>query len=341
MSGIKSKTAYLFLEYLGLGFALRLFTLFVEFILNDLLGLKDLLNILFYWALYGIGAAAFAFCVRKIKGNWTLKDLGFTLHRGWKKDIWNGFVIASLMYVVTIPLEMILLPSMTKLATDSMGSFLKVPLLILIPAAGVLSLVFGFITGAFHEEIWYRGYLQGLFSRELAPAAGFFFSLFVFSLGHYFSHPEWSLLNVLNTVPHAIFFCLAYNATGSLVVPMVVHTFANFAVPTFAIPFYAKGHHLAAYVALIFLWLILLVICYLGKKELNELKWKTKELFQKSGWQMSLLGILLAAFSLFFRWGQGLLRDKLPKTAYFIGLTVFALLALGISFLRKDQASVK
>ena len=338
VSPIRSKVVFLYFEFLGLGFALGLYAAFLKFILNDLLGLKDLLSILLYWALYGVGAGAFAFCIRKIKGGWSLKDLGFRLYRSWKKDLWYGLVIASLMYVVTIPLEVILLPSVTQLAADSMGDFLQMPLLLLIPAAGLLSLVFGFITGAFHEEIWYRGYLQGLFSREAAPAAGFWFSLIVFSLGHYFSHPEWSLLNVLNTIPHAFFFCLAYFATGSLVVSMVVHTFANFAIPTFAIPFYAKGYRLASYISIFVLWLVLLAVCYFGKKELLELKEKAKVLFYKSQWGMGLLGIFLAALSLFIDWGEGVFKRQLPRTAHLVGIAVLAAVGIGLSFLKKERS---
>lgn len=338
MPKTKGKILFLYFEYLGLSFVLGLFAAFLKFVLSDLLGLKDLLNILFYWALYGVGAAGFAFCVRRIKGSWTLKDLGFRLHRSWKEDLRYGFVVASLMFVITVPLEIILLPSVTKLATDSMGSFLEMPLLILIPAAGILSLVFGFVTGAFHEEIWYRGYLQGLFSREVAPAVGFLFSLLIFSLGHSFAHPEWSLLNVLNTVPHAFFFCLAYYSTGSLVVPMAVHTFANFIIPTFAVPLFAKGYQTASYISLAVLWIILLSVCFHGKKEVKELCQKTRELFEKSGWRMSFLGVFLAAISLALRWGQGFLRQLLSKPVYLLILTICTVTALGLSFVHKERS---
>ncbi|MGD2245775.1 MAG: hypothetical protein PVI11_04420 [Candidatus Aminicenantes bacterium] len=48
-------------------------------------------------------------------------------------------MIASLMSVITVPLEILLLPSLSKLTKDSMGSLLRMPLLILIPTAGFLS----------------------------------------------------------------------------------------------------------------------------------------------------------------------------------------------------------
>jgi len=340
MMGIrKGKIFFLYLEFLGLSGALGLFAAFIHYLLGDLLGIAELVNILLYWLLYGLVAAVLAYVVRRIKGGWTWKDLGFRTHRSWGRDIWYGFVIASLIYILTFPLEVTLLPSVAKLAADSMSSLLQLSLIVLIPAVGILSLIFGFITGAFHEEIWYRGYLQGLFTREAAPAVGFFFSLIIFSLGHYFSHPEWSLLNVLNTVPHAIFYCLAFYATRSLLVCMVIHTLSSFIIPTIAIPLYSKGLHGESYITMAVFWGVFLVICILGKAEIRELILKTIELFKKSGWKMSLLGILLGVIGLLFVWGRQVFQSQVNRGIYLLVLSAFTVLALGASFLYKSRNS--
>jgi membrane protease YdiL (CAAX protease family) len=322
-----------FLEFLGLTASLGLAASLIRFVLGTLLGLEGLINILLYWLLFGVAAALLAFAARRVIGGWTWKDLGFKVRAGWGGDIWYGLVTASLIYILTLPLEMIILPSVSAMAAESMSGLMQMPFIVLIPAAGVLSLVFGFVTGAFHEEIWYRGYIQGLFTREAAPAAGFLFSLILFSLLHAFSHPEWSLLNVLNTVPHAFFFCLAYYATGSLLVCMTAHTLCNFFVPTIAVPLYAKGLHGEAYIALAAFSLLFLGICILGRRIIKELAQKTVGLFKDSGWRMNLLGIGLGAMALLFTWVRGLLRSRAGGTAYFLVLAGFAILTLGTAIL--------
>jgi len=331
------KILFRFLEFLGLSAAFGLLSQLFNFFLSKVLGLKNLAHILPYWVLYGIAIAFLAYTMRKIKAGWTWKDLGFKVRRSWRKDIWYGLVVYGLLYIISIPLSVALLPSLAASMKNQMGSLFKMPLLLSILIAGCAFLIFGFITGAFHEEIWYRGYLQGLLSKEAAPALGFFCSFLFFSFGHYFSHPEWSLLAVLNTVPGGLAFCLAYHATGSLLVTMTVHTLANFVFPTFTVPFYANGYHGFSYFMIASLGVIFSVLCLIGKKEVRDFYFKTKELFVKSGWAMSLAGIILGIMALLFSWGKQFLRSHLSTAAYLITLGTISALTLGTSFLGRNN----
>ena len=93
---------------------------------------------------------------------------------------------------------------------------------------------------------------------------GFFLSLIAFSLGHYFSHPEWNLLAVLNTVPGGIALSLCFYATGSLLVSMVTHTLMNL-VGLYAMVLYAKESFQASYIVIASLGVFFLVLCLVGK----------------------------------------------------------------------------
>lgn len=336
---IRGKVIFLFLELLGLFSGLSLVAVFIKWFL-EILGIGGFPNALMYWALYGMAAAVFAYTIRRIKGGWNWGDLGFKVYKSWRTDFWYAILIYGLLYIVTIPVTIAVLPSVTQRVTSNMGSLLQMslPMLILISAVG--SMLTGFLTGAWHEEILYRGYMQGLFGNEIAPAVGFFLSLIPFSLGHYFAHPDWNLLAVLNTFPAGIAFCLSYYATGSLIVPMVVHTMANFVIPAFALPLYAKGFHTTSYVVLGLLWIGFFVLCVIGRDKVKEFGLKTKELFIRSGWWMSLLGILLGIFVLIFGWGRNVLRTRVEKPIYIITLGVFCALTLGISFFGKADKKV-
>ena len=61
---------------------------------------------------------------------------------------------------------------------------MSLPLLLVVVTFG--SMLWGFITGAFNHEVEYRGYFQGLFSKEISPATGLFLSLILFVMTHYF-----------------------------------------------------------------------------------------------------------------------------------------------------------
>ena len=89
---------------------------------------------------------------------------GQTWGRGWSPTLSS--------YLATLPFDIAVLPdrvgnSAALLEQLGLHSPAKV-----IGGGGLLALVLGFITGAFHEEIRFRGYYQGVGSRESTPLVG-------------------------------------------------------------------------------------------------------------------------------------------------------------------------
>ena len=59
-------------------------------------------------------------------------------------------------------------------------------------------------------------------------------ALIPFSLGHHFSHPDWSIIQVLATIIPGIGYGLLYHATGSLVAVMTAHALSNW-IPAYPV----------------------------------------------------------------------------------------------------------
>lgn len=279
--------------------------------------------------------------VRRKKGGWTMKDLGFKVHKSTGKDIWMGIVFFGLFYLILFPLKIAVFPSKALLSAEELftNSMLdpSFPLLLLI-----LSFVFMSIStfgAAFWEEIFFRGYLQNLFSRKFSPLNGIFVSFIIFSLGHYFSRPEWGMLDIVSTVISGIGFCLLFYATESLIAVAVMHTLGNLWWD-YPEALYLSGNKGGAYFFIIILGIILLICCFIGRKEIQFVFRKIKTLFIQPKWKISLIGIAIGAAALVFEWGKTLLineyRTENPAllAAIFI---IFAAAALSLSFLyRRD-----
>ncbi len=71
------------------------------------------------------------------------------------------------------------------------------------------------------EEFLFRGYIYGTVRRYLGPIAAILLSSALFALIH------MNLLSLPSLFVLAICFALAYEATGSLLVPMAMHAFFN------------------------------------------------------------------------------------------------------------------
>lgn len=347
-TNLGKKVFFLSLEFLGVFAGIWAFLLsFKELsskILDKMLGGESALTTLLQqffsgvkWAVISLFALVIVYLVRKIKSGWKMRDLGFRIHRSWGKDIWYGVVIFSLTYVITLPATIAVFPSKAKLAGDSFlneMSHIASPFYLIIPAA--LFITFSTFTCAFWEEVAWRSYLQNLFAREIAPAAGFFVSVLFFSLGHYFTRPEWGGLDVFCCVIWGVALCLAFYATASLLVVAVVHTLSNL---FWDYPFYQylKGSTQSSYVFLVVLGTVLLVLCFVGREELKSFFLKSKELFVRSGWKASLIGIFLGIIALCYSWGQSiLLRNAQRGTVYGV-LILFSLVTILISFLHKNK----
>jgi len=342
------KAFFLTLEYLGVFTVVFAFLIFFRpaRFLAKYLSQKPPASILSDWFLSGIRWTAICLVtvivvliIRKIKANWTLGDLGFRTHRKWHKDIRFGIVIFSLAHVISLPQTIAVFPSKAKLAGESLlkeWTGVSSPLHILL-LAWLLS-AFGTFMCALWEEIYWRGYLQNLFSRAFAPAVGFFVSMIFFGPGHYFTRPEWGPLDVVGSTIGGITFGLAFYATGSLLATTVIHTLSNLWWD-YPLVLYLQGQHKPAYVFIIVLWIATLVVCILGRKEIAFLLKKSKELFVRSGWKMRSIGILLAAAAILYDWGQAFLRAHIKLSSLRLLLITFSIIAIVLSFFYKEKNS--
>lgn len=288
-------------EYLGLSFIIAV----LGIIMHSFLDLENLLLNLAYWTLRGIGIAVIVYAVRRIKDGWSFRDLGFRIYRSWSKDIWFGFIGFCLLYFVELPILLVNLPCQAELLAKSMELFPGISFPVMLVLAFFLTLVFGFITGAWHEEIWHRGYIQGVFSKKIAPVVGFFISSIPFGLTHHFSHPDYNLLLIVGCVLGGVVYCLVFYATGSLLAAMTSHTLSN-VLPVFAPLFYAQGYRSISYLVAVGVGFMLMVLCIPGRKEIKELIEKTKSLFVGSEIRHIVIGVALAFLSVLISWFRNL-----------------------------------
>jgi len=345
---VGKKLIFLTLEFLGV-FAgiwafIYFFKRFSQKILSKILSGEGAMTTLLQqfssaikWAVIALFAVLIALVVRKIKAGWRMKDLGFKLHQSWGKDTWYGIVIFGLTYIITLPATIAVFPSKAKLAGDSFVNEMSTvvsPLYLIIPAALFITLSTFFC--AFWEEVAWRGYLQNLFTRALTPATGFFVAFLFFSVGHHFSRPEWGWLDVFCCLIWGISLGLAFYATGSLWVVAVIHTLSNL---FWDYPFYQylTGATQTAYIFLGVLGAVLLVLCILGWRIIKSFFQKTGELFVRSGWKASFLGIFLGAVALCYSWGQSVLIRKVPRGTFLVILVIFSVVTILLSFFYRDQ----
>ncbi|MFC1551290.1 lysostaphin resistance A-like protein [Candidatus Latescibacterota bacterium] len=326
-----------FLEVLGIFLLSRIFW---EITKPYLIGRFGMTGNILSWCLFGIFCITAGFAIRKLKGGWKPGDVGIKLHRGFLKDIWYGLVVFAMLYFVMIPFIIALMPLFTDMFLNNLGSYIEQPMLPGLLKMSALIFTIGFFTGAFHEEIRYRGYMQGVLTKDIAPAFGFFISMIVFSLHHYYSHPEWSLLQVANTIPAGIAFCLSYYATGSILVPLTMHALGNF-IPVLPPYFAAKGFTILPYGVIAGIAVLFMVVIYLGRNEAKHFLIKSKELFAISGLKNSLaaafLGfVFLIGYHEIMNIGE---RFSLENTTYYILLTVISAACIGLSFLRKENVN--
>ena len=331
----KLKLSLLFLEAIGI---FAFFTIFSNVLMPFFSKTMGFPGIILFWLSYGLFGAIIAYFVRKLKAGWSWKDLGFKVYKSWRRDIWFGIIIFSVFYLIEIPLTIILIPTQSQKLVQQMNFLQQMSLPIAFLMLTGLALILGFITGAFHEEIRYRGYLQGLFSKEITPAFGFFISLIPFCFNHYFSHPDWNLLQVINTLLPGISFCLGYYATGSLIVSMTTHTLTNL-IPSYPILLYMKDYKDLSYVSVFLLGAFFIGLILFGKKEIKYLLQKSYELFALSGLKSSLLGIVCGIFFLFLYHWLGSIQSLLnvSKEISILILFVFSLLCISLSMIKINK----
>ena len=321
------KTFLLLLEVLGI---LALLELYAETMNPVFLRAWNAPGNILFWISEGLLAGLLAYTLRKMSAGWSWKALGFTVHRSWARDIRFGLVIFSLFYFVQMLFSLALLGTHASM----LGTFSDAPLPVaLLKLTGVIFAI-GFATGAFHEEIRYRGYIQSLFARESALVVGFIVSVVTFSLTHHVVHPQWNLLQILNTVAAGVMLCLAYHATGSLVVTITAHAIGNL-VPLYAPFLYARGYTSAAYVVIFALAVVFIPVIIWAREDVKYLLRKSAELFAGATVKTTLLGLALAAVLLFCSAELSLVQSQfdLGNAAYCTLLLCTSLLCLAASCL--------
>jgi membrane protease YdiL (CAAX protease family) len=282
--------------------------------------------------------------VRRSKDGWKLKDLGFRVHEGWGKDIGMGVLLFCLVFLIRLPLNIIVFPGEAELSADfafynSLLTSSFPPHFIFLSFFFMALSTFG---AAFWEEVFWRGYLQILFSRKISPSTGFILTALIFGVGHFFTRPdwgEWGMLLALGVLLDALFFGIAYYITESLIVVAVMHFLINMwgDYPKIV---YISGNRKGGYMFIVLLAFISLGVCILGRRKIKLFWLKTREILSSYGRKMAVLGIVLGGVGLVYEWGKAWLRILLQKNNPFllaVILVAFSALALGLSFAYKNN----
>jgi membrane protease YdiL (CAAX protease family) len=269
------KSAFFLAEVLG-------FTLLIQAVGALLFGLQmnGIPAQLGLWFLFGLAILLLAWIFNKVLRGQGIRELGFRYHKSLSADLWWGVCGFAVLNLLSLPLDIAALRNQEDMAHAVVTQLhLSSPLQILV-GGSLMAVALGFFTGAFHEEIRFRGYYQGAGSNELTPLAGFLLALIPFSLGHYYAQPGWSLVQVLATVIPAIVYGLLYHATRSLIVVMTAHTLTN-VLPIFRVLLNevtrSRSVTLSALVALALLCLLLIILRW--KHELQEWRSLMRGLF--------------------------------------------------------------
>lgn len=333
---VKRTTLFL-AEILSFWFFVSLIHALFKFLANLYkLDLNNFGVILINWAIYGFIILLVAIIISKTRRKWTLKDLGFRTHNGWWKDICYGVVAYAILVIIDLPFDIILLPQRAEQAASLATGISQIVLPLQILVILGIGLVAGFITGAWHEEIHYRGYLQGAAAQELTPLAAVIGSWFIFSFGHYFSHPEWTLAQSLSTLTAGLVFCLVYIATKSLIPAMVAHTLSN-TIAALPIFYYNIASKRVAYLIEAGIACAMIIILLFGRKTLKHLWQNTVLLFKEKAFLGILLGIILAAVGLLEIPARSYLKKAVGNTTYLIAIGILAVCFFAISMIFKNK----
>jgi membrane protease YdiL (CAAX protease family) len=331
------KTVLFIAEILSFWFFLVLINnLFLYFAKLCKLKLDNITGALLSWAIYGFISLLIAYVVSKYRRGWGLKDLGFRTHNGWWKDIWYGVVAFGIVLIINIPLDIVAMPARAEQVADFANSIANIMLPLQILLIFVGTVIVGFITGAWHEEIRYRGYLQGAASQELTPLAAVIGSWFIFSFAHYFSHAEWTFTQVLGTLGAGLVFCLVYNATKSLIPAMVAHTLAN-TIPAYPMFYYRLAGKKAAYLIEAGIACAMIIVLILSRKTVKHLWQSTIKLFKGNLLYSIIIGIILIAVGLLQIPARSYLKKAAGNTTYIIIIGVLAAFLLILSIALKNN----
>jgi len=251
------------------------------------------------WPVYGLVILVLAATLNTLVRGEGLRALGFRCQTGFWGDVWTGFAAYAILYVAALPFEMVALADRARLTEPMMRQFGLSSMVQIIAGGSMLAMLMGFLTGAFHEEILFRGYYQGTGSRGLSPGAGFFIALLPFTLGHYPSHPEWTTAQVVATVLPGVALGLLYGATGSLIAVMTLHTLSNWIDVYPVLVLVASHSRPAAMLTAGALAVAFLALIWLRRnREIRMLTQAAAKIFRESPGGSMIAGLLIGAILL-------------------------------------------
>jgi membrane protease YdiL (CAAX protease family) len=326
------KAAFFLAEVLG-------YTLIIQAIAALLfrLPLPGIVGQLGIWFLFGLAILLLAWIFNRLLRGQGLRALGFRYHKSFGTDVWLGVCGFAVLNFLSLPFDLAALSDRAKMAHALVGQYHFSSRLEILVGGTALGVGLGFFTGAFHEEIRFRGYYQGTGARELTPLAGFIIGLIPFSLGHYFAQSSWSPVQVLATIIPGIVYGLLYYATQSLVVVMTAHTLAN------ALSFFPQllheitGSYAVTVTAVVTLFLLsLLLIALRWTKELRGWRAATLRLFAETH-PFAVVAGLVIGLALVVLWSH-----RMPAVySALIGAFLFGISLLGKKGVRITAAKRK
>jgi membrane protease YdiL (CAAX protease family) len=316
------KAAFFFTEVLG-------FTLLLKAVASLLFGLplNNMVAQVGLWFVFGFLILLLAWLLQKLLRGSGLPELGFRFHKSFTGDLWLGICGFAIVNLLSLPVDLAALRDRANMAHAIVEQLHLSSALQILAGGTLLAAALGFFTGAFHEEIRFRGYYQGTASAELTPLAGLLIGLIPFTLGHYFSHPDWSLAQVAATFVPGLIYGLLFYATRSLTVVMTAHTLSN-VLPFFPFLLHeATGSRAITPAAIAALATLSLLLIALGwNHELRDWRHSTRQLFTMRPAFGLLTGLVIGG-ALLGLW----LREFRPLYSSTAGVILLAIAFLGRS----------
>ena len=267
-------------------------------LLSSSSGVDTFLEEFSYKALYMLMMIAIIFVFRRGYGGWSWADLGFKWHDSFHHSLRTGIITFSLIFVLDFPVISLLLPFYAAQFEifESMIRFAPL-VMVLISISSIAPLT---LLDSGCEEIFYRGYYQGLLSGSFSSVVGFLAGTFYFSFNHYFAHPDWHIAMVLNTLPTGMILSLVYSETGSLVPCTLAHFLLN-AVSAYPIVLYARGDTILAYLTVLLVAIISFIVIVIDRTFVNALIVRGRKIFRDFDKRQMLLTAVFTVFPLGLR----------------------------------------
>ncbi len=155
-------------------------------------------------------------------------DIGFKFNRNWFAELFQGFLIGTIVFLIVFLIEL----SLSWISIDKF-SYLDSPVEYSLKLIGRL---FGFVCVAVMEEAFSRGYQlknisEGLFTKSTSSSKAVLRALLISSIlfgAMHAANPNITIIGIVNLSLIGGFYGYAYVATGSLALPIGIHTAWNF-----------------------------------------------------------------------------------------------------------------